>query len=612
MEDFHIWATYAVVLGTIVALAAERFSIEAVSLATIVVLLLLFALVPLEGDAAVTPTDLLMGFANPALVTVLALLVVGRALFNTDALDRPSRLLSRLGGGGLTRMALVLLIPAAVTSAFLNNTPVVVMFVPIIVAISAQRNFPAARVLMPLSFISILGGMTTLIGSSTNLLVAGTAARYGVEIGFFSFTAFGSVLFAVGALYVLYVVPFILNVEGRDKGDTSRPSGRQFVAQIEVTPGHELEGALAKLGTYEALENVTVRSIRRDDGDLTPPFDEYPLKVGDVLTVAATRAALTRALSRGAASLPRMPDELKSGKRTTDELEAIAETFTLAEAVVPPGSKYSGRTVEASRIRANFGTMVLGLQRRSRMPRRTMRQTRLEAGDTLLLGGLPDDFDRLRESRDLLLMERSASEVPMSAYAPRALAIFAATILSASTGFLPIAVAALTGAFAMVASGCLSMRQAAASFDRQIFMLVGASLAMATALERTGGAALIADTTVSLFEGAAVWIILSALFLVTAVLTNILSNNATAVLFTPIALGIAQKLSVDPMVFVTCVLFAANCSFATPVGYQTNLLVMGPGRYAFADFLKAGVPLVLLMWITFTFLAPTWYGLWGS
>ena len=608
MADFHLWLTFAVVIVSIVVLASERFSIESVSLATIVVLLVGFAAVPQGASEPITSTDLLVGFANPALITVLALLVVGRALFNTDALDRPARLLSRLGGSGLRRTSIVLLVPAAVTSAFLNNTPVVVMFIPIIVAIAAQRNFPASRVLLPLSYISILGGMTTLIGSSTNLLVAGTAARYGVELGFFSFVGPGLVLFAIGAAYVIYVVPAILGDAGMASG-TPRPSGRQFMAQIEVTGDHDLLGEKPKLGQFPSLENVTVRSIRRDGRDVTPPFDDIELAEGDILTVAATRAALTRALAKGAASLPRMPPELISAKRSTDTLAKVRESFTLAEAVVPPGSRFSGRTVEASRIRATFGTMVLGLQRRARMPRATMRETRLEAGDTLLVGGLPEDFDRLRETRDLVLIERSTEEVPMSKYAPRALIIFLLTISLASTGLLPIEVAALTGAFAMVAFNCLSMRQAAASFDRQIFMLVGASLAMATALERTGGASLIANGTLALFEGAGTGIILSVLFLVTAVLTNILSNNATAVLFTPIALGIAEGLSAPPLAFVVCVLFAANCSFATPVGYQTNLLVMGPGRYGFADFLRAGIPLVVIMWIAFSLLAPWWYGL---
>ena len=611
MDLLQLWGTFAIIAVAIVALASERYTIEGVSLATIVALLLLFGATDpfLDGEPPVTVATLLQGFSNPALITVLSLLVVGRALFNTDALDRPARILSALGGTGVARTSLVLLLPAAVTSAFLNNTPVVVMFIPIIVAIAAQRNFPASRVLLPLSFISILGGMTTLIGSSTNLLVAGTAARYGLQLGFFDVTPVGLMLFAVGATYVLVVMPQLLPADARTATGAYRPSGRQFVAQIELLRGHSLIGERARLGAFASLENVTVRMIRRGDTDITPPFDDVELEEGDLLVIAATRQALTRALSRGAASLPRMPDDQIDRSRTTDTLDRPSESFAMAEAVVPPGSRFVGRTIEASRIRATFGTMVLGLQRRASMPRTTMRQTRLEAGDTLLVGGLPDDFDRLRDTRDLLLIERSTAEVPLSRYAPRALLVFLVTIALASTGVLPITVAALTGAFAMIALGCISLRQAAASFDRQIFMLVGASLAMAAALEGTGGAALVARSWVALFEQTGTAVVLSALFLVTAILTNILSNNATAVLFTPIAMGIAERLDAPPLAFVACVLFAANCSFATPVGYQTNLLVMGPGQYRFSDFVRTGLPLVLLMWIAFSLVAPLWWAL---
>ncbi|MEL6752031.1 MAG: SLC13 family permease, partial [Pseudomonadota bacterium] len=222
--------------------------------------------------------------------------------------------------------------------------------------------------------------------------------------------------------------------------------------------------------------------------------------------------------------------------------------------------------------------------------------------------GLPDDIERLRFSRELLLLERSASEVPLSRYAPRAIAIFAAVVAAASLGIVPIVVASLVGAYAMIASGCLSIRQAARSFDRQIFMMVGASLAAATALEGTGGAAYLANGVVTAMAGAPPAVVLSVLFAFIALLTNILSNNATAVLFTPIAIGIAQRLGLPLEPFVVCVILAANCSFATPVGYQTNLLVLGPGRYRFSDYLRTGIPLIVLLWLVFSLVAPMWYG----
>ena len=232
-----------------------------------------------------------------------------------------------------------------------------------------------------------------------------------------------------------------------------------------------------------------------------------------------------------------------------------------------------------------------------------------EPGDTLLLGGLPRDIETIRTSREILLIERSMSEVPLRSHAPRAVLIFAAVILAASLGLVPIVAAALIGAYAVIASGCLSIRQAGRSFDRQIYMMVGASLAAAAALERTGGAQFIAESVVLALADQAPALVLSALFIVTAALTNVLSNNATAVLFTPIAIGIANTMGVPVEPFIICIIFAANCSFATPVGYQTNLLVLGPGGYSFSDYLKCGIPLILLIWIAFSAIAPVWYGL---
>jgi di/tricarboxylate transporter len=609
MDQFHMWMTFAVITCTIIAYGSEKWSIEGVSLAAIVSLLAVFSLVPQNTAEPVTATDLLLGFANPALITVLALLVIGRALFNTDALERPAEMLAKIGGRSARRTIFVLLVSAGVTSAFLNNTPVVVMFIPIVVAIAAQRNFSAAAALMPLSYIGILGGMTTLIGSSTNLLVAGVAQRYGYELGFFDFTIPGLVMAGVGLAFVVLVMPAILGKRSAADPEKRAASGRQFLAQIHVALDHPLEGTASVAGFFPALSDITVRAVQRDGQQILPPFEDIVLAAGDVVIVAATRRALTKALSAGFASLPQMAVEDHDPARRSNTLSAVTENFMIAEAVIAPGSRYAGRTIEASRIRATYGTMILGVQRRSAMARGLVRDIRLEPGDTVLIGGLPDDMERLRASRELLLLEHSAGEVPLRAYAPRAIAIFAMVILSASLSIVPIVVASVIGAYAVIASGCLSIRQAARSFDSQIYMLVGASLAASLALERTGGASYVASGFVDLLEGQTPATILSALFIVTAVLTNVLSNNATAVLFTPVAIGIAHRLGVSLEPFVVCIIFAANCSFATPVGYQTNLLVLGPGRYRFRDYMRSGIPLIILLWITFSLFAPFYYDL---
>ncbi len=601
--DFAMWATFAVIAATIVAYTLERWSIEAISLAAIVAYLLLFAALPVENRAGMTPTLIISGFANPALVTVLALIMVGQALFNTDALDAPSRFLAGAGSGRTATIAIIL-ITAGVTSAFLNNTPVVLMFIPIVTAIAAQRNFDGAKALMPLSFIGILGGMTTLIGSSTNLLAAGVAEDAGIHIGFFDFTVPGLILAGVGAIYVVFVMPVFLRGRASMTDEIKSVSGRQFIAQIEISDGHPLEGVKSRSGLFPELADMTVRMVMRKDSPLLPPFEAVTLAPGDIVIVAATRQALATALATGSASVP--VDEEDDEEAREAPIEA---NFTLAEAVVATGSRYVGRTIQLSGIRSALGVVVMGVQRKSRMQRKSLADIRLEPGDTLLVGGLPEDVGRLRASRDLILLEWSAAIVPARRYAPRALVIFAAIVAAAATGVVPIVVAALAGALAMIAAGCINVRQAARAFDGRIFMLVGASLASAIALQKTGGAMAIATFVVEAFAGQSTAMLLSAFFLATALITNILSNNATAVLFTPIAIGIAGGIGVPPEPFVIAVIFAANCSFATPVGYQTNLLVLGPGHYRFSDFLLAGLPLVLIIWLAYSFVGPWYYGL---
>lgn len=600
--DFAMWATFVIIFLTIIVYAIDRFPIEGVAMGSIGALLIVFAIQPLE---AVSPGSLVAGFANPALITVLALLVTGQALFNTDALDLPSRWLASVGGKSKTRTLVILLTCAAGASALINNTPVVVMLIPIVTTIARQKNFDAAKGLMPLSFAAILGGMITLIGSSTNLLVAGIAARYDIRIGFFDFSTPGLILAGVGAIYVFLILPRFLRRRAGMSETLSPTSGRQFITQIEITPGHPLEGVESRAGLFKELSDMTVRAILRRDIPLLPPFEDVRLSTGDTVIVAATRNALTRALSTGSAQLP-LEEETEEEEEPPRPVE---RNFTLAEAVVPPGSRYVARTVRGSGIRANEGVVVLGIQRKSHMQRTRISEIRLEPGDTILIGGKPDDVAKMRASRDLLLLEWSAAMVPMRRYALRAIIIFALTVALAATEILPIMVAALLGALAMVATGCITVVQAKRAFNSQIFMLVGAALAGATALEHTGGAMFLANAAVDAMAGQPPAIILSVFFLVLALLTNVLSNNATAVLFTPVAIEIANRVGVDPMAFVIAVIFAANCSFATPVGYQTNLLVMAPGHYRFSDFLWAGTPLVILIWLTYSFVGPWYYGI---
>lgn len=611
MQDFHLLATFAIIGATIVAYASERLSMEAVSLASLSVLLLLFGFFPYvdAGGVELTPGRLLAGFSDPALATVIALLIVGQGLFATDAIDGPARSIGRLGGASGQRAIFLVVITAGLLSAFLNNTPVVVIFIPILTVIAAQRSYPGSRVFMPLSFMCILGGMTTLLGSSTNLIAAGVAKDNGVIISFFDLTGMGSMLAVVGGLYVLFLMPSMMR-ERSSKIRTHSTQGAQFIGEIPVTAGHPFIGIESKAGMFPGIVDLTPRLMHRRHVPILPPFEGITLSEGDTLVVTGTRRAFSRALALGSAVAE--PDDGQDGAEPRDdstEGQRPGPDYHLVEAVVAPGSRFAGRTIQLSGIRARHGVSVFGVQRKSRMARMPLSEIRLEPGDTLLLGGNYEQIMQLRGDHDLLLLEHSAEPVPQSRKAVFAFSIFIGIIVLSAFDILPIVVSAITGAVLMLALGCLTIYQAARAFDRQVFLLVGSSIGLATALQATGGASLIADSTVTALMGAPVPVVLSVMFIVMAVVTNILSNNATAVLFLPIALGVADRLGASQEAFVAAVIFAANASFATPIGYQTNLLVMGPGHYGFRDYLRAGVPLVLIIWLTFSLIAPWYYGL---
>jgi di/tricarboxylate transporter len=600
--SWQMWVTLVVIGAAIVAYSTERLSIELTSALTLGILLVFFQAFPLEGPSGenlLSADALLAGFASPALFAIIGLLIVGQGMYQSGALDYPTRLL--LGAHARYRSYAVIGVFGFITiiSAFLNNTPVVVMFVPIMAAMAAEGGIAPSRLMMPLSFMSILGGMLTTIGSSTNLLAVEAYENIsGIEIDFFALVPIGLVLAAVGSLYLAGATKYFL--PDRWGEVRSAPDGRQFVAQLTLERGNPLIGERAVAGLFPSLAKVTVRLIQRRDEILLPPFDDTTLRLHDKVVVAATRDVLT--------DLLKSKSELLAGFMSEVETTEGNGELSMIEAVVAPGSRIIGRSISQIRFRFQTNCVIVGIQRRSRMIRAEVASIRLEAGDVLLILGDRSDIRRLRSDRDILMLEQSMTQLPDPDHARYAGAIFVALVASVATGLLPIAVAALLGATAMVATGCLNVRQAARAVDRRVYLLVGVALAMGTAMELTGGAGYLSSLLTPLADGrGGATLLISAFFLLTAALTNVLSNNATAVLFTPIAVEAAQAAGVDPQVLVLTVIYAANCSFATPVAYQTNLLVMAPGHYQFRDFIVIGVPLILLLWIVYSFAAPAYF-----
>jgi len=619
--NFQMWLTYIIITAALIAYALERIPVELTSLVTLGAIMIIFHVFPVldqNGDNLLSPHTLLMGFANTGLITVLALLVVGQGMVRTGVLERGAQFLLRLGGKHAWVTILVTLIVGMLISSMLNNIPVVVIFIPIMQALAARINKSASKVMMPLSAAAVLGGMITLIGSGTNLLVNSALIQLGeTPFDFFDFTLPGLVLAGAGLVYVVFVMPRLLPDRSGDENENKR-NGKHFIAQLTVAPGAKLVGTQSMGGFFKELPDMTVRMIQNQGQTILPPFEDHKIQAGDILVVAATRKVIADVLTQNNGLLePHHPElvEKSMAAMEGEELPRDSEDEPgknrdrmLVEVMLPPTSQLSGQILHNTTFAQRSGCKVIGIQRRSRMIRARMDDIRLQSGDVLLVQGHPSDIHNLRSNRDVILLEWSKEELPAVHHARRALSIFAGVVLLAGSGVLPTVTCALLGATAMVAIGALNVRQAVRAVDSKIVTMVGAALALGSAMQATGAATFLAHSVVDMLDGAGPRTVLSTLFLLIALLTNVLSTQTCAVLFTPIAVSMANELGVDPRAFAVAVVFAANCAFATPIGYQTNLLVMAPGRYTFKDFIIAGTPLVFIIWIVFSLFIPSFYG----
>ena len=623
-SSYHMWFVLLVTAAAIYFFAREKYPLEVTSIGILTSLLLfgqIFPLPDVNGRNQMDAYHLLAGFANPALLAVLALLVMGQAIIRTDSL-RP--LIKFFVGNKFLPPKIAIfgiLLFVMVFSAFLNNTPLVILAIPIMQAIGISAGISDSKTMMPLSFAAILGGMMTLVGSSTNLLVSSAMVELGYKpLAFFDFLVPGAMLAAVGLVYLLIVLPRLVP-ERQSLKQAIEGNEKEFVAELDVTADSVLVGMECVNGRFPALPELDIRLIQRKGHLILPPFEGYVIEANDIMIAAATRQSLADVLSKFPGFLL-SEEEVKviDGTEEDDggEEEAkndldstVEETRILAELMIPPASRFVEMTIDQVDFQRQYGIVVLGIQRRARVVRRTLGRIRLEPGDVLLVAGAQGSINEIRSKgqTDVIVLSGSKKELPLPKKAPIAGLIFLVTILLASTGILSIAVASITGAVLLVATGCLNIRQATRAIDRKILLLVGSMLALGVALQASGGATFIADLMLQAPFADKPLYMAALLFIIVAFCTNVLSNNACAILFTPIAMNMAVNMGADPIVFAITVIFAANCSFASPIGYKTNLLVMGPGHYRFRDFMKAGVPLVLVLWIAYIFIAKFYYNL---
>ncbi len=602
-------------------------STEATSLMTVAALAL---------TGVLTPGEAISGFSSTAVLTVGAMFVLSEGLLRTGALEAATVGLANLSRGNPRRLLLLLGLTLPIGSAFMNNTPIVVMMVPIAISLGNQFDVRPSRLLIPISYFSILGGTITLIGTSTNILVDELYRQSGGE-GFelFTFAPLGLIYCTIGIAFILLVserllpnrAPLVDLVSGRGKStyisevvvgpesqiiDRSTEKIFERIAKVQTRdlPTSRIRprrlGNAHRLSTSQAVpedESIELLEIFRDGRIYRAEETRLlRLRTGDVLMVAGTPNEITRFLNASGSQLATvLQDNQRTPTQSVDQ--------NVVEAVVLPDSPYNGRLIRELDLNRLYGIKLLGRQRNGRQQLSGLRESRLQSGDVLLLQGTASTLRAASETGKLLLVEGVEGSILRTAKSWIALAIMLAVVLLVTLPIpmvseIPIMVWAIAGAGLMIVTNCLRADEAVSSLDSATLLLLIAAIPLGLAMESTGLAQAAVDQMVRLGANAPPVVFLSAFYLLTNLLTQIISNNAAAVLLTPIALSLAASLGFNATPFLIAIAFGASASFMTPMGYQTNAIVMGPGGYTFTDYLRIGVPLSIIMWLTATFFIP--------
>lgn len=600
----HAIALLAVTVGIFYLYTRPWIRMELVSLLLLLALLVLFYLFPFSSDAVrFTDAEVFEAFGHPALVAICSLMVLGRGLTMTAAIEPAVRVLGRVWSFSRTTGLLLTLIVAGIASAFVNDTPVLVLMLPLLLGLAKRTGYPASKTLLPVNFAILAGGMLTSIGTSTNLLVLNIATDLGMRpVGLFDFSATALLAFAIALPYLWLIAPRLLP----DNGAALEGSIRKFEARVKVTdPEGRLVGQDARRLARTLGSDLPAVTVLREGREI--PLDAAgPLVIGDSLLLRDTPEGLQKMATTFSIDLFD-----KQGLGRFVENEDAGVDIHMAEVVIGNNSELSGRTLRSARFAEQHQIIVVGLNRGTEGLLHSLADiadTPLSAGDVLLVQGPADAIEKLRKAPDLMLLEVSVM-IPRSPLAPVALGIMAAVVVSAATKLLPIHVAAFMGVVAMLITGCVRLEGIGRALSLEVVLLVASSVALGQSLVATGAAAWIAGGVAHAVQNVPPSAQLAIFMALAAVLTNFVSNSAAAAVGTPVAVATAIQLGHPLEPFVLAILFGANLSYATPMAYQTNLLVMRAAGYRFVDFVRVGLPLVLLMLTSLSILLARRYSL---
>jgi di/tricarboxylate transporter len=585
----------AFLAATLASFLFEWLPVEVTALCLLLALVV-SGLVPL--DAA------LVGFSNKGVLTIAGLFILSHALVRTGMLEiAGERLSSQFGTRRWVGIG-VLLAMVALVSGFLNNTAVVAMTIPLAIELCRRLQISASKVLIPLSFAGIFGGTLTLIGTSTNLLVSSIIERAGGEpLGMFAFTPMGAVFLVIGLTYVLLLAPRSLPERAKVEDLTQEFGMDEFLTELQVLPDSQLVGQTVRELHVNERYDVTVLAVLRGDSRITSNLRALRFQPKDLLVVRAEPQGLVRL--RSEAGLALLSDVKLNDDELTDDEQIVAE------AIVRPSSNLIGKTLNDVDFRRRYGAFVLAIRRAESTLRRRLAHTRLQFADTLLLVATKDRLGELRRNADLLV----ATELDLQLRRERLwwlpLLLIPLTILLAATGLVDLLVGVLGSIVLLLALRVIRPQESYRSVEWNVILFIAAFIPVGEAMYRTGLAEKLAKLvlipTALAPEALAPWVAVSVLYLITSLATETITNNAAAIVLTPVALSMAGDLGVSPAPLVFAICFAASASFMTPTGYQTNMMVYGAGNYRFTDFTRFGAPLNLLFWIVGSLLIPVFF-----
>ncbi len=587
-----IWIISGILLLTLYLLITEKISVDLTAVGIMVLLVV---------SRILTPKEAVMGFANPALITVGAMFIVSKGMMRTGGVEFIGRRIVKIARSNLNMALAIILFTVAVASAFINNTPVVILFIPVVMTMCCDLGLSPSKFLIPISYASILAGTCTLIGTSTNIIVSDLSNDFGYgSLSMFELSIIGVPIALMGIIFLLIAAPRILPSLANPICQLQDSEHRKYLAELLIPAESKLIGLEASEIFKQKYEDMEVIELVSKSHIYRPNRDQKLISEGDILLIKGSLNDLVEVLHQEDVELPLSEAGLTMG--------AQKDAPIVVELIIAPNSSLLGRRLSNTELARDPDVNIIAVKRTNlHLSEKQIHDVRLRVGDILLIWCQDSKLESIRSQMDYIVIEDVYEEIVHKRKAAWSIINFICMIGTATLGIADIMTCAMTAAFLMIVTGCIQMRDAYRALQGDVLLLIAGTIALGTAMQKTGASQLYAEAFLSLFSSFSPTIVLGAMIMLTSISTQILSNNATAVLLLPIAISTALGIGVDPKPFIIGICFGASACFATPVGYQTNLMVFGPGGYSFTDYLRLGIPLnVFVIFAGMLFIPLIW------